>query len=24
MENELNQVHKTRRIYQTFFSNVIW
>jgi len=24
MENELNQVHKTRRIYQTFYSNLIW
>jgi len=24
MENELNQVHKTRRIYQTFLSNSIW
>jgi len=24
MENELNQVHKTTRIYQTFMSNLIW
>jgi len=24
MENELNQVHKTKRIYQNFLSNLIW
>jgi len=24
MENELNQVHKTKRIYQAFLSNLIW
>jgi len=24
LENELNQVHKTMRIYQTFLSNLIW
>jgi len=24
MENVLNHVHKTRRIYQTFLSNLIW
>jgi len=24
MENELNQEHKTTRIYQTFLSNSIW
>jgi len=24
MESELNQVHKTKRIYQTFLSNLIW
>jgi len=24
MENKLNQAHKTKRIYQTFFSNLIW
>jgi len=24
MENELNQVHKTKRICQTFLSNLIW
>jgi len=24
MENELYQVHKTKRIYQTFLSNLIW
>jgi len=23
MKNELNQVHKTKRIYQTFLSNLI-
>jgi len=24
MENELSQVHKTKIIYQTFFSNLMW
>jgi len=24
MENELNQVHKTKRLYQTFLINIIW
>jgi len=24
MENELNRLHKTKRIYQTFSSNLIW
>jgi len=24
MENELNQVHKIKRIYQIFLSNLIW
>jgi len=24
MENELNQVQKTKRIYQNFLSNLIW
>ena len=24
MENDLNQVHKTKRIYQTFLNNLIW
>jgi len=24
MENELYQVHKTKRIYQTFLSKLIW
>jgi len=24
MENELNQLYKTKRIYQNFLSNLIW
>jgi len=24
MENELNQVHKTKRMYQAFLSKLIW
>jgi len=24
MENELNHVHKTKRMYQSFLSNLIW